>query len=102
MFKKKICMFGSCFLKLFLRTVFENIKNTNFVFSEKLFLSSVFSLFFNNKKKNENQTCSSYISYSSCFLEYKTILKNMNQTIPYLLTFDRENFEFGEFQGQTK
>ena len=40
-------LFGSCFLKLFLRTVFENTVNTIFVFSENCSyaLNLVFSLF---------------------------------------------------------
>ena len=48
-------MFGSCFCKLFLRTVFENIENTILVFSENCHCSlnllfSVFSVSFRKKK----------------------------------------------------
>ena len=49
-------MFGSCFLKLFLRTLFENTENTILVLSKNLscYLNIMFSVFFyvfQNKKK---------------------------------------------------
>ena len=48
-------MFDSCFLKLFLKIVFENIENIIFVFSKNYYyyLNLVFyvlSIFFENKK----------------------------------------------------
>ena len=41
-------LFGSCFLKLFLRTVFENTENTIFMFSENFsyYLDLLFFVFF--------------------------------------------------------
>ena len=41
-------MFGSCFCKLFFRTIFENTEKTILVFSKSCFcsLNSVFSVFF--------------------------------------------------------
>ena len=62
-------LFGSSFLKLFLRTVFENTKNTIFVSSENFSysLDSLFSVFFKTIKKKRNQTCSLCFSYSFCF-----------------------------------
>ena len=47
-FREGLVLFGSCFLKLFLRTVFKNIKNTILVLSENCFcyLNLVVSLFF--------------------------------------------------------
>ena len=48
-------MFGSCFCKLFLRTIFENTEKTILVFSKSCFcsLNSVFFVFFvfSRKKK---------------------------------------------------
>ena len=49
-------LFGSPFLKLFLRTVVENTKNTIFVFFKNCFcylnlVFSTFSVFFKTKKK---------------------------------------------------
>ena len=47
--KSEICdMFGSCFFKLLLRTIFKNIKNTILVFFKNCYYYSnlVFSTFF--------------------------------------------------------
>ena len=54
--KPTILMFGSCFLKLFLRTVFENTENLILVFNENCscYLNLVFYMFymlFKTKKK---------------------------------------------------
>ena len=45
-------LFGSYFLKLFLRTIFENTKNIVLVFSKKMFLFSKINVIcvFQNKK----------------------------------------------------
>ena len=58
--KKKKGPLGSCFLKLFLRTIFENTKNIISVFSENCSCSlnlmfSMFSRFFKKKKNKGNQ-----------------------------------------------
>ena len=54
-FENELGMFGSCFLKLFLRTVFENIKNTKILlfenFSYSLNLVFLCFLCFLEKKK---------------------------------------------------
>ena len=59
-------MFGSCFCKLFLRTIFENTEKTILAFSKSCFcyLNSVFSVFF---VFSMNQTCSPCFPYSCCF-----------------------------------
>ena len=46
-------MFGSCFLKLLLRTIFENTENTILVFSKNCYcsLNLVFSTFFTTEKQ---------------------------------------------------
>ena len=68
--RKEFC---ACFLKLFLRTVFENRDNTIFVFFEIIIFSlnlvfSVFSLFsvFQNKKTG-NQMCYPVFLCFACF-----------------------------------
>ena len=57
-------MFGCCFLKLFLRTVYENIENVIKMLSENslLFKFNVF-LCFSKKKQIVNQTYFPYFSY---------------------------------------
>ena len=43
--RENTSMFGFCFLKLFLRAVFENINNTIFVLFENCYSSLNFSVF---------------------------------------------------------
>ena len=71
-------LFGFCFQKLLLRTVFENTENTILVFSNNCYIILVFFVFtvFSEEKKTGNQTCFSYFLCSSCFLEQKTVFKN--------------------------
>ena len=50
--KEKKGLFGSCFLKLFLRAVFENTENIILMFFENCsyYLNLVFFIFFKTKK----------------------------------------------------
>ena len=89
-----------CFLKLFLRTVFENTKNTILVFFEICccYLNLMFYVFFVffGKKRLENQTCylcfhcfscgTSFFVFQRlwvCFLKLflKTVFENTKNTI---------------------
>ena len=75
--RETLGLFGSCVLTLFLRTVFENTVNTILVFSENCFgyLNLVFSVF---KKVLRIKHVLPVFLVLLCFLEKKTVLKNMN------------------------
>ena len=76
-------MFGLCSLKLFLKTVYENIENTKKVFYENRGYGNS-----KNKKKwgpfFTKQVFSVFLFY---FSKQKTVLENSNQTTPMVKTF---------------
>ena len=76
---KTLDLFGSCFLKLFLKTVFETQKTLKgcYLKTHICYLNLVFFLFFYvfKKKQTENQTCFSCFSCSSYFLELSNFHK---------------------------
>ena len=55
--KKKLGLFDSCFLKLLLRTVFENTVNTILVFSENYSYSLNFSFLYHVFRKKKFSFC---------------------------------------------
>ena len=67
-------MVGSCFLKLFLIIVFENIYNTKIIFFEftPCYLNLMFYMFFVFFKTKKKRTKSYYL-YSPCSLYLKYI-----------------------------
>ena len=80
-------LFGLCFLKSFLKIVFEIRDNTILVFSEdcSYFLNLIFfllSVFLKNKKNDGKSNVSFVFSLFSCYLEQKPLLKNCKQTCP--------------------
>ena len=74
-------MFGYCFLKLLLRTFFENKDNIILLFFEdySCSLNLVFSVFlvFFWTKKIENQMCFLCFPYPSYFLEKKNMFQKL-------------------------
>ena len=80
-------LFGYLFLKTLLRTVFQNIKNTIFVFSENYFYYLNLVFFFISViqgKKTVNKTC---FSYYLCFFRTKLVFNNKKQSLFMSLYF---------------